>query len=839
LRHKLILPIVFCAVLLSFGSEAEAVTYLSASNGDWNTASTWSPNGVPGASDAAYLYHSLVDANSALTVAELTLEASGALTVSGSLTVDDQLTSNGSVQISYGNFFFNPPNSFFPGPKDLAINGTLTFVYSGASTGGVVLQDQGVSLGNSLALNGGDNFANSVTGTGSLSLLQGSGSNLLTSSLVTCSSVGLAAGTTLALTGTTGTVFSPQSLNANAASLVEFAPGTGNLVGLSQGANSYFGGVKVASGVLQAESDLTITGDVTQYSGTQGEFDLNGHYLIFSGGNFTWYLSSLGTVQFTGPADQSVGGPTQCNFDGLDLDKAAGTVTLQGDIGANSSLQMRGGAPALDFNGHSLFTNSPANSFSIALSGSGLAYFTGFVAQTLDAGSNTSTVFPDFQLYNPHGLFLTGGRLRIGGNFSQYPGVDSPLSATAVDLDFSGASFQMNDSSISIPTISFLGSLAQTLDAGTVSSTGFTNFTVSKTASAVTLQNHGLNVFGNLLIVAGGLSTNGQRLNVYGNLSNTGSAGLGTGVVTLAGASQSISGTSSFATLSKTSAAGDTLSFAAGKTQTVSTELDLYGATPGTPMLLRSTLSGTRFFINAAGIQGLQNLDVKDSYAVTPIDVRGKGCIDSGNNVNWIFVDSPTPTPSRTATPSDTPTSTPTITPSDTPSSTSTITPTDSPSSTPTLVLSDTPSSSTTATPSLTPSPSPSASPSVTTSTTPSVSATLTPSPIFSASPTATASPVPATPRPGFSSSGLGRSVFAPVPVKRGAPLCLYFDSAPLSADCTLYDVLGEKVAAASLEGSQLCLDSARLAAGIYFASIDIRTQSAEEHRLQKLAVIP
>jgi hypothetical protein len=109
--------------------------------------------------------------------------------------------------------------------------------------------------------------------------------------------------------------------------------------------------------------------------------------------------------------------------------------------------------------------------------------------------------------------------------------------------------------------------------------------------------------------------------------------------------------------------------------------------------------------------------------------------------------------------------------------------------------------------------------------------ATATPSPTFS--------PTPG-PTPPFAASGLGKTVLAPVPVKIGQPLCLYFDIQPASTKVDLFGSSGEKACSAAFgSGLNACLATSSLAPGIYFARVDvIYPDGREEKSWQKVAVL-
>jgi hypothetical protein len=97
-----------------------------------------------------------------------------------------------------------------------------------------------------------------------------------------------------------------------------------------------------------------------------------------------------------------------------------------------------------------------------------------------------------------------------------------------------------------------------------------------------------------------------------------------------------LTGSTTFHNLSKVAGSADTLSLAAGSTQTITGLLTLRGAS-GRLLKLRSSSSGTPWALNLQGTSAVQFVDVQDSNGTgnTLTDRRGR---DSGNNTNWKFV---------------------------------------------------------------------------------------------------------------------------------------------------------------------------------------------------------
>ncbi len=78
-------------------------------------------------------------------------------------------------------------------------------------------------------------------------------------------------------------------------------------------------------------------------------------------------------------------------------------------------------------------------------------------------------------------------------------------------------------------------------------------------------------------------------------------------------------------------------------------------------------------------------------------------------------------------------------------------------------------------------------------------------------------------PQPGYAPVAGPNIVAAPMPVKAGQQVCLYYDTAPASAKWTVYNTAGEVVAALNFSGpARQCWDTgaAKLAPGLYWVQI-------------------
>ena len=98
------------------------ISYSSATDGDWDSSFTWSPNGVPGADDSVTIDHdiTITDARSCASLSIPFTDPVNTLTISGSsasLTVSGTTTNGGEIIITGGNA---------ANPATLTCNNTLT-----------------------------------------------------------------------------------------------------------------------------------------------------------------------------------------------------------------------------------------------------------------------------------------------------------------------------------------------------------------------------------------------------------------------------------------------------------------------------------------------------------------------------------------------------------------------------------------------------------------------------------------------------------------------------------------------------------------------------------------
>lgn len=162
------------------------------------------------------------------------------------------------------------------------------------------------------------------------------------------------------------------------------------------------------------------------------------------------------------------------------------------------------------------------------------------------------------------------------------------------------------------------------------------------TGSGVYTLGSTLDINGDLRIYGGTIdvSSANKTITAAGNIDNQGGFERGSGTFTLDGTHQTLSGSTMFNVLRKVATSAVTLFLDFTSRQSVSGSLVLNGASTSAKLSLRSTKSGsvTRMLLDTAGVQSLQNLNVKDQSASGgAILACSTGCTDSGRNHRWSF----------------------------------------------------------------------------------------------------------------------------------------------------------------------------------------------------------
>ncbi len=197
-------------------------------------------------------------------------------------------------------------------------------------------------------------------------------------------------------------------------------------------------------------------------------------------------------------------------------------------------------------------------------------------------------------------------------------------------------------------TVSYKGdgdTLADTYTVTTLTP-NYHHLTINSTDGATDVFQLGaaVDINGNFTLTAGTFNITGgnHQINVAGNWSKTGTFNPSSGTVVFDGTSQSISGSTSFFNFSKSVASSDTLTFAAGSTQSIAGTWTLSGANNNL-LALRSSSTPTQWNVSPTGTRALSYLDVQDSNNTSGLAITtlGTNINDSGNNTGWTFNTTP------------------------------------------------------------------------------------------------------------------------------------------------------------------------------------------------------
>lgn len=139
------------------------------------------------------------------------------------------------------------------------------------------------------------------------------------------------------------------------------------------------------------------------------------------------------------------------------------------------------------------------------------------------------------------------------------------------------------------------------------------------------------------LTVSGGAFTAPAQLNVSGNwIFSGGTFNANMGTVSLVGANQTITGSTTFFNLTKTASSAETLTFQASSAQTIQGTLTLEGAA-GKLLALRSSKTGSAWRIDPLGVSSLTLVDLEDCLNESAAAINAVNSRNSGDNVNIDF----------------------------------------------------------------------------------------------------------------------------------------------------------------------------------------------------------
>lgn len=309
-------------------------SYVSASSGDWNTASTWAGEGVPPSGATEIINHAVIISGSLTNTGTITVNSDGSLIISNATLTNNGTTNiNGTFQINEGGWATG--SNFVYGSA-----GTLIFNNSSGSYG--VNNDAFLPSSNSpvnitVAGAGGItmNVARTVTGTFQ-------------------TAAGVTNANNLTLNGTaqlnTGGYFTGSPTYGSSSTLVY---NTGGTYGVSNEWGSGTSGAGVpknltiqnSTTVNMPTTDRTATGNINISSGVLALNGSSGD--LYVGGNWSnsgTFTPNNRAVFFNGTGDQTIGAST---FDWLLIDKDSGTASISGNVIINNTLTVSNGTLSL------------------------------------------------------------------------------------------------------------------------------------------------------------------------------------------------------------------------------------------------------------------------------------------------------------------------------------------------------------------------------------------------------------------------------------------------------------------------------------------------------------
>ncbi len=247
-------------------------------------------------------------------------------------------------------------------------------------------------------------------------------------------------------------------------------------------------------------------------------------------------------------------------------------------------------------------------------------------------------------------LDVNTGTLRVAGNITVAGTLETSTGAVSLtgNWDNSAGTYTPGTG-----TLEFNGTaVTQTLISGGIGAgnlfydvTHSGSGTVTLSTDAVNIDNNFTNSAGTWDVSALGCTggTASCGMTVAGGWDNDGTFTGRTGTVTLDGTDQSVDGSTTFYSITKTLAAGPsrTITFDNAGTQTITNTLTLQGFDASNRLLLRSDSTPNQWEVSlqAGGLQSMQYLDVMDSNAAGGLLlIAGTGSVGaSQNNTNWSF----------------------------------------------------------------------------------------------------------------------------------------------------------------------------------------------------------
>ena len=364
---------------------------------------------------------------------------------------------------------------------------------------------------------------------------------------------------------------------------------------------------------LDVDGKLTISGGSLLHLNnnnldlTGGSFTNTGTLALLGGETLTAFTNhtSSGTIKYTGTGTYT-SLPTGNSYYNLTIDSSGGSFTPDANTDINNVFTLSQGTFAQGTNKLNIAGNTiiDADSTFTKSSNGSLLILDGDL--TLELEGSTPQNLGNLQIgTSPDTTTLSGNLLTD----TLTVGSGDTLIADGYNIQ-SGAGGITNSGTL-------------TLTAGNGGTTSI------KTSSG--FINHGTTTAGD------------STLTLSGSFINKGTFTANTGSLVLNGTGQTLSGSTTFYNLTKTTSTEDTLTFSASDTFTIKNTATLQGEVSNL-LSLRSSTDGTEWIIDPQVTREISYVDVKDSNNTNSTVIDPSGSTDSGNNTNWFTATSNTPT---------------------------------------------------------------------------------------------------------------------------------------------------------------------------------------------------
>ncbi len=391
--------------------------------------------------------------------------------------------------------------------------------------------------------------------------------------------------------------------------------------------------INKASGTLTIQDTVNI-GGTTGWTYTAGTVDAGSSTVGFTNTTATTTVSAGATA-----------------FNNVNIAVSGMTLNVTGALDVNGNLNL---TSAGTINGGAITVAGNLTSADTAVDGTTTITLDGTAAQSINTSATGDLPDGTFTINKASGTATLASALALNGAGQNLTVAAGTLDLAGVNLTVpatlavsSGTTLQLQGGqTVTAATRTFNagstviynggGAYASLAAGNSYSNLAFNNATGSWThTTALTASN--------LTITAGTLNSSGQNVNVSGNWSNSGTYTPGANTVTFNGTAQSITGNTIFNNFTKSVATADTLTFAAGSTQTFGGTINLQGAS-GQLLSLRSSTPGTRwnFVVNASATKAISYVNVADSdasgSAASQKPIGPSNSTDMGNNIAWFAI---------------------------------------------------------------------------------------------------------------------------------------------------------------------------------------------------------